>query len=112
MSDDPHYGDGTAAGFKGRSKAARENSREAAAAVTETLPRRHQQMVDAWSDFGRMGAIPEQVADNIDLPVHVIRPRCGELVKKGRFHEVGKRPGLMGKPVMAYSVFPPDGEAA
>src|SRR5690606_5428707 len=95
------------AGFKGNSAAARETGREAAQGVTETLGRRHQQMMDAWARYGAYGAIPEQVASDLALPVHVVRPRAGELVKRGLLFEIGKRPGLLGCRVMAYSVVKP-----
>lgn len=109
MSDEPtpHYRDGTAAGFKGRSNAARKSGREAAQGVTETLPRRHRQMIDAWTPYGTSGAIPEDIARDLDLPVHIIRPRAGELVKRGLLFEVGRRPGNLGCRVMAYSVVRP-----
>lgn len=105
--DAPHYRDGTAAGFKGNSKVARENGREAAQEVTKSLGRRHRQMVDGWASYGAEGAIPEQVAHDLQLPVHVVRPRAGELVKRGLLFEVGKRPGGMGCNVTAYSVARP-----
>lgn len=104
MSGLPKYREGTAAGFKGISFEARQNSVEAATEVSKGLPRRHRQMVDAWTLYGPSGAIPEQVADDLDLPVHVVRPRAGELVKKALLFEVGKRMGQLGKPVMAYSI--------
>lgn len=103
----PHYRDGTAAGFKGNSAAARETGKEAAQSVTDSLGRRHQQMMDAWAPYGPRGAIPEEIARDLDLPVHVIRPRAGELVKRRLMFEVGKRPGLLGCQVMAYSVVRP-----
>lgn len=109
MTDEntPHYRDGTAAGFKGNSKATRATGRAAAEAVTETLGRRHQQMVDAWTRYGVRGAIPEEVAGDLELPVHVVRPRAGELKNRGLLFEIGKRPGLLGCDVMAYSVVRP-----
>ncbi|MBY8335886.1 hypothetical protein KYN89_02375 [Alteriqipengyuania sp. NZ-12B] len=103
----PHYGQGTAAGHKGNSPEARQNSREAAQEVTDTLPRRHQQMMDAWTPYGAAGAIPEEVAKDLGLPVHVVRPRAGELAKRGLLHPVGRRLGGMGCNVMAYSVVKP-----
>lgn len=110
-NENPHYGRGTAAGSKGNSKEARSNSEAAAKDVTETLGRRHRQMVDAWSSYGVGGAIPEQVSNDLGLPVHVVRPRAGELVKRKLLFELGKRPGGMGCNVMAYSAVQPD-EAA
>ncbi len=107
----PHYGGGTAAGFKGNSLAARQNSAGAAHKVNKTLGRRHAQMVAAWSRYGAAGAIPEQIADDVGLPVHVIRPRAGELVKRGLLFEAGKRTGGMGFKVMSYSVAKPEGGA-
>lgn len=113
MDDRQHYARGTAAGSKGNSAQARENSRDAAKAVTESLGNRHREMIAAWTPYGAGGAIPEQIANDTDLPVHVVRPRAGELVKRKLLFEVGKRPGGMGKSVMAYSVTaPPEGEAA
>lgn len=113
MDDRKHYARGTAAGIKGNSKQARESSREAAEAVNETLGHRHGQMVAAWTPYGAAGAIPEQVANDIDLPVHIVRPRASELVKRKLLFELPRRPGGMGKLVTAYSVVPPvDGEAA
>lgn len=108
---DEHYRTGTAAGFKANSDATRETGRQAAETVTETLARRHRQMIDAWSPYGAVGAIPEQVAADLDLPVHVVRPRAGELVRRGLLFQVGKRPGKMGCNVMAYSVVRPASEA-
>ena len=105
---EPHYGDGTAAGHKGISTEARANSREAAAEVTKTLGRRHQQCLDAWAAYGRAGAIPEQIAADLELPLLCVRPRAGELARLGKLHEVGKRPGGMGVKVMAYSVEEPE----
>ena len=102
-----HYRDGTAAGFKGNSAAARETGKEAAQGVTETLNRRHQQMMDAWASYGPHGAIPEEIASDLSLPVHVVRPRAGELVRRGLMFEVGKRRGLLGCRVMAYSIVKP-----
>lgn len=107
----PHYGGGTAAGFEGNSLSARQNSAGAAHEVNKTLGRRHAQMVAAWSRYGAAGAIPEQVADDLALPVHVVRPRAGELVKRGLLFEAGKRIGGMGFKVMAYSVSKPEGGA-
>ncbi|MBM0169685.1 hypothetical protein [Altererythrobacter sp. C41] len=103
----PHYRDGTAAGFKGNSAEARETGKEAAKNVTETLNRRHRQMMEAWAPYGSYGATPEEVAGDLGLPVHVVRPRAGELVKRGMMFEVGKRPGLLGCRVMAYSIVKP-----
>ncbi|MXO71740.1 hypothetical protein [Alteraurantiacibacter buctensis] len=107
----PRYRDGTAAGFKGNSTMARENSQEAAEHVSKTLARRHRQMFDAWALYGPAGAIPEQIAEALGLPVHVVRPRAGELVKRGLLFEVGRRMGDMGKPVMAYSIVRPEAQA-
>lgn len=103
---DRHYSRGTAAGAKGHSKQARENSRNAADEVTQDLARRHRQMVEAWTPYGAAGAIPEQIADDLDLPLLCVRPRAGELARRKILFEVGKRPGGMGKPVMAYSILP------
>jgi hypothetical protein len=107
MTHKPHYRDGNAAGFKGNSREAQVTGRAAAEAVTETLGRRHQQMMDAWTLYGARGAIPEEIACDLDLPVHVVRPRAGELTKRGLLFEVGKRPGLLGCAVMAYSITRP-----
>jgi hypothetical protein len=111
MLDDtsPHYGDGTAAGWKGNSPEARQNSAGAAHVVNKTLGARHTQMMAAWGRYGASGAIPEQIADDEGLPVHVVRPRAGELVKRGLLFEVGKRVGGMGFKVMAYAVEGPKG---
>ena len=103
-----HYGDGTAAGHKGISAEARANSREAAEEVTKSLGRRHRQMLDAWAIYGRTGAIPEQIAADLELPLLCVRPRAGELARLGKLFEVGKRPGGMGKRVMAYSIHEPE----
>lgn len=105
---EPHYGDGTAAGHKGISTDARANSRTAAEQVTKTLGRRHRQMIEAWARYGANGATPEQIALDVELPVHVVRPRAGELVRLGKFFEVGKRPGGMGHLVTAYTTIDPD----
>lgn len=105
----PHYGKGTAAGFKGNSPEARQNSAAAAHAVNKTLGRRHAQMIAAWRLYGAAGAIPEQIADDVGLPVHVVRPRAGELVKRGLLFETGKRLGGLGHKVMSYSVERPEG---
>ncbi|MXO50122.1 hypothetical protein GRI42_02240 [Erythrobacter gaetbuli] len=107
-----HYGRGTAAGSKGNTPTAKANSVAAASQVTQTLPRRHRQVVEAFASYGAFGARPEDVANDLELPVHVVRPRCGELRKRGLLHEVGKRPGLWGCDVTAFSVVKPDDEAA
>lgn len=107
----PQYTGGTAAGWKGNSPEAQQNSAGAAHKVNKTLGRRHSQMVAAWSRYGAAGAIPEQIADDVGLPVHLIRPRAGELVKRGLLFEMGKRTGGMGLKVMAYSVRKPEGGA-
>jgi hypothetical protein len=104
---EPHYLDGTAAGFKGNSAVARQNSREAAPEVTQSLGRRQRQVLHAWERYGPAGAIPEQIAADLDLALHCVRPRAGELVKLGRLYEVGRRPGGMGCNVTAYSVVKP-----
>lgn len=105
----PHYGNGTAAGFKGNSSEARQNSAAGAHAVNKTLGRRHAQMIAAWERYGAAGAIPERIADDVGLPVHVVRPRAGELVKRGLLFEAGKCVGGMGHKVMSYSVIRPKG---
>lgn len=111
--DKGHYGRGTAAGSKGNTPTSRANSENAASEVNQTLPRRHRQVVDAFAVYGAAGAIPEDIANDLDLPVHVVRPRCGELRTRKLLFEVGKRPGRMGCDVTAFSVIePPDGEAA
>lgn len=107
----PHYSGGTAAGWKGNSPEARQNSAGAAHMVNRTLGKRHAQMLAAWRPYGAAGAIPEQIADDVGLPVHVVRPRAGELVKRGLLFEVGKRAGGLGCKVMAYSVAKPEGGA-
>lgn len=112
MGDGKYYGRGTAAGHKGHSAAARQDSREAASKVTQDLGRRHRQMVEAWTPYGAAGAIPEQISNDTGLPVHVIRPRAGELVKRKLLFEVGKRQGGLGCRVMAYSVTAPADDAA
>lgn len=106
--DEPNYRRGTAAGFRGNSKATRETGREAAGMVTETLARRHKQMMDAWAAYGPAGAIPETIANDLDLPVHVVRPRAGELATRGLLFPLGKRDGLLGCKVTAYSICNPD----
>ncbi|MXO72380.1 hypothetical protein [Alteraurantiacibacter buctensis] len=112
MSNTPtHYRDGTAAGFKGNSTAARENSREAAEGVQKTLGHRQAQVLDAFALYGAAGAIPEDLVNVLGLAVHLLRPRAGELVKRGLLFEVGKRQGDYGKPVMAYSVVRPEAQA-
>jgi len=103
-----HYARGTAAGAKGNSKEAKENSEAAAAEVTKGLGRRHAQMVEAWTPYGAEGAIPEVIAEDIGLPVHVVRPRAGELKKRGLFFEVGKRMGQLGQKVTVYSTVKPN----
>jgi hypothetical protein len=107
----PHYGNGTAAGFKGNSPEARQNSAGAAHAVSKTLGQRHAQMLAAWARYGAAGAIPEQIAVDVGLPVHVVRPRAGELVKRGLLFEAGKRVGGMGFKVMSYTANKPKGGA-
>lgn len=102
-----HYGRGTAAGSKGNTPTSRANSEAGASKATETLPRRHRQVVEAFAVYGPAGAIPEDVANDLDLPVHVVRPRCGELRTRKLLFEVGKRPGRMGCDVTAFSTVPP-----
>ena len=98
-----HYGRGTAAGSKGKSQ----TGKDAAEHVNRTLGRRHQQMMEAWTFYGAAGAIPETIANDLDLPVHLVRPRAGELVKLGRLFVVGRSPGELGCKVMRYSVEKP-----
>jgi hypothetical protein len=105
--DPPRYRDGTAAGHKGNSKHARETGRAAAKEVTRSLGRRHKQMLNAWAPYGANGARPEEVARDLGLPVHVVRPRASELVKRKLLFEVGKRPGDLGSLVMAYATIAP-----
>ena len=111
-NESPHYRDGTAAGHKGHSPQARQNSSEAAEAVTQTLGKRHREMMAAWRPYGADGAIPEDIAEDLGLPVHVIRPRAGELVKRGLLFELGRRMGGLGHRVTVYSVEQPKEEAA
>lgn len=108
----PHYGNGTAAGFKGNSPEARQSSAAAAHAVNKTIGRRHMQMIAAWGRYGAAGAIPERIADDECLPVHIVRSRAGELVKRGLLFEVGKRVGGLGCKVMAYAAECPKGGGA
>ena len=107
---EPSYCEGTAAGFKGNSTEARKNSAGAAREVNKTLPRRHREMMAAWEPYGAHGAIPEEIAESLGLPVHVVRPRAGELVKRGLMFEVGRRMGGMGHNVTAYSTVRPPNE--
>lgn len=111
-SDTPHYRNGTAAGHKGNSPEARQNSREAAEMVNKTLGRRQRQVFAKYVRYGASGANPEQIAEDLELPLHVVRPRVGELVKLGKIHEIGKRMGGLGCNVMARSVEPPKGGEA
>lgn len=104
----PHYRNGTSAGMKGGSALTRANGRQAADKVNETLAPRHRQMLDAWEGFGAAGAIPEQIAAMLGLPVHLVRPRAGELVKRGLLFEIGRRPGGLGCAVTAYSTVRPE----
>lgn len=108
---EPHYRDGTAAGFKGNSPETLSNGKAAADEVNATLGRRHRQMLDAWAVYGQRGAIPEEVANDLDLPVHVVRPRAGELVKRGLLYQIGRRPGSLGALVTAYSMVRPEAQA-
>ena len=108
MHNQTHYRDGTAAGFKGNSAETRQNSREAAEKVSKDLGRRHKQMLEAWAPYGASGAIPEDIAEDLGLPVHIIRPRAGELVKRNKLFEIGRRMGGMGHKVTAYSVERPE----
>lgn len=103
----PHYRDGTAAGHKGN----KATGKDAAAKVTDDLARRHRQMMDAWTAYGAAGAIPETISNDLDLPVHCVRPRAGELVKRGLLFEIGKAMGAMGHKVTAYSVIRPANES-
>ena len=113
QEDRPHYGQGTAAGSKGNTPTTKANSEAAASEVTKSLPRRHRQVVEAFAAYGPAGAIPEEIANDLELPVHVVRPRCGELRTRKLLFEVGKRPGRMGCDVTAFSTVPPaDGVAA
>ncbi len=112
QNTNPHYRDGTAAGFKGNSLQARQNSAGAAQEVTKGLGARHAQMMHAWAFYGPSGAIPEDIANDLDLSVHIVRPRAGELVKKGLLFEIGRRPGGLGHNVTIYSVERPTEQAA
>ena len=98
-----HYARGTAAGQKGDT----ETGRAAADHVNKTLGRRHQQMFDAWDRYGAFGATPETIATDLDLPVHIVRPRAGELVKRGLLFVVGKSKGNLGCDVRRYSTVRP-----
>ena len=104
LNDNGHYGEGTAAGYKGNSAETLANGREAAANVDRTLARRHRQMLDIWATYGATGAIPEEIAADLGLPVHLVRPRAGELVKLGKLHQIGRRLGDLGSRVTVYSV--------
>lgn len=112
IKDGGHYGSGTAAGSKGNTPTAKANSEAAASEVTQSLPCRHRQVIEAFQAYGPAGAIPEEVANDLELPVHVVRPRCGELRTRGLLHEIGKRPGMMGCDVTAFSTVKPDDKAA
>lgn len=112
MSDNENtYRDGTAAGWKGNSNEARANSIAAAAHVNKDLGRRHRQVMERLALYGSAGATPEQVAADLRVPVHVVRPRCGELVKRGLLFQVGRRPGDLGCMVTAYSTVRPEAQA-
>lgn len=98
-----HYARGTAAGQKGNT----DTGRAASDHASGTLPRRHRQMMEAWAVYGAEGAIPETIANDLGLPVHVVRPRCGELVKRGLMFVVGKAPGNLGCHVRRFSIVRP-----
>lgn len=104
MTDHTHYMAGTEAGYKGD----KSTGRDAAEAVTRDLANRHKQVFEAWEPYGAAGAIPETVAPALDLPVHVIRPRCCELVKRGLMYENGKSMGGLGHKVTCYTVVRPE----
>ena len=103
-NEKPHYSRGTAAGHKGD----KDTGRDAVKAVTDDLARRHRQMMEAWTPYGAFGAIPETIASDLGLELLCVRPRAGELVKRGLLFEVGKSMGGMGKRVTRYSVCEPD----
>lgn len=106
----PHYRDGNAVGFKGNSALTLANGIAAAARVNKTLARRHRQVMEAFTRYGAEGATPELVGVDLGLPVHVVRPRCGELVKRGLLHQIGRRKGDLGCLVTAYSVQRPEAQ--
>jgi hypothetical protein len=103
-----HYRDGTAAGHKGT----KSSGREAAEKVTETLGRRHAQMLAAFEQYGTGGATCFDVANDLNLGVDLIRPRVTELEKRRLLFDLGREDGPRGAKTTRYSIVPPPEDQA
>ena len=95
-------------GWKGKI----DTGRKAAFAIADDLGRRHKQVFTALAQRGEVGATPCNIADMLELPIDLVRPRFTELHNKGRIYRVGKRMGGRGLEVMAYSIIKPAAESA
>lgn len=73
----------TEAGWKGT-----ETSREAAAAVNDSIRPAHQRILDAFVVHGSM--TPDELAEKIGRSVFYTRPRCSELRRMGLLHPTGE----------------------
>lgn len=85
--------------------------RQAAFAIASDLPRRHRQVMEAFSRYGSRGATCDEISDLLGLAVYLVRPRASELEQKGKLFAVGKRLGTMGHKVTVYSIVKPDSQA-
>lgn len=81
--------------------------RQAAFAIAPDLARRHRQVLEAFAQHGAAGAICDEIAGTLNLPVYLVRPRASELERLGRLFPIGKRLGAMGFKVTVYSVVKP-----
>lgn len=102
MTDKPKYPE--MAGWKGDKR----TGREAAFAVSKDLPRRHGQVLAAFEPHGASGATCDEVSAQLELPVHIVRPRASELERLGKLFPIGRRMGQLGFKVTVYSVVNPE----
>jgi len=84
----------------------------AAFAVSKDLGRRHAEVLQEFTKYGERGATCDMIAESLNLPVYLVRPRASELERKGKLFAVGKSMGAMGHKVTVYSSACPKGEAS
>ncbi len=94
------------AGWKGN----KETGIQAAFAVSKDMGRRHAEVMNAFAQFGAVGATCDTIAEILGLPVFHVRPRASELERKGKLFPIGKAMGAYGHRVTIYSVVKPSGD--
>jgi predicted Rossmann fold nucleotide-binding protein DprA/Smf involved in DNA uptake len=104
MTDDRKYPN--IPGWKG----SKSTGREAAFAIAKKLPTRHAQVMAAIDRYGPAGATCDDIAPQLGLPIHVVRPRASELEVKGKLFAIGKREGAMGHLVTVYTTTKPEND--